>query len=53
MEALAEGVESAAQVEFLTSHGCTRFQGFHFGHPMPIEDFEGSPLFRAAAAAVH
>lgn len=48
MEALAEGVESAAQVEFLSSHGCTRFQGFHFGHPMSIEDFEGSPLFKKA-----
>ncbi|MGE8319152.1 MAG: putative bifunctional diguanylate cyclase/phosphodiesterase [Comamonas sp.] len=53
MEALAEGVESAAQVEFLTSHGCTRFQGFHFGRPMPIEDFERSTLFQATAAAVH
>jgi diguanylate cyclase (GGDEF)-like protein/PAS domain S-box-containing protein len=30
---VAEGVETAAQFEFLKSRGCTRFQGYHFHRP--------------------
>ncbi|MCB8882434.1 phosphodiesterase [Acidisoma cellulosilytica] len=36
---LAEGVESGAEVTVLQSYGCTIFQGFHFGRPVPSEDF--------------
>ena len=31
---MAEGVENAEQLNFLTSSGCDAFQGYYFGHPM-------------------
>ena len=37
---VAEGVETEAQRLFLERHGCPSFQGFLFGKPMPIEEFE-------------
>ncbi len=40
MEVIAEGVETLAQREFLARHGCHTFQGFLFGKPMPIEQFD-------------
>jgi EAL domain-containing protein (putative c-di-GMP-specific phosphodiesterase class I) len=39
MMPLAEGVETAAQVEALASLGCHRIQGFFYGHPMALENF--------------
>lgn len=36
---IAEGVESAAQADFLRSHGCDEFQGFVIDKPMPAEEF--------------
>ncbi|MGE5626293.1 MAG: EAL domain-containing protein [Bacillota bacterium] len=37
---IAEGVETQAQCEFLQSHGCDGFQGYHFSKPLPAEDCE-------------
>ena len=37
---VAEGVENAAQLDFLASRGCRRFQGFHFHRPMPAPALE-------------
>ena len=37
---LAEGVETAAQQEFLRASGCLRYQGYLFGRPMPSAAFE-------------
>lgn len=37
---VAEGVETAAQAEYLLTHGCDQVQGFHFGRPLPVEEFE-------------
>ena len=33
---VAEGVETAAQFEFLKAEGCRGFQGFYFGRPAPL-----------------
>ncbi|OIQ84611.1 phytochrome-like protein cph2 [mine drainage metagenome] len=40
MEIIAEGVETEAQRAFLEQHGCPVCQGYLFGRPMPIEQFE-------------
>ena len=37
---VAEGVESAEQVEFLRAKGCNLVQGYVFARPMPEADFE-------------
>ncbi|HYR27818.1 MAG TPA: bifunctional diguanylate cyclase/phosphodiesterase, partial [Thermoanaerobaculia bacterium] len=39
LKIVAEGVETAAQQEFLTDMGCHSLQGFLFGHPMPPAQF--------------
>ncbi len=36
---LAEGVETAEQVEFLKSIGCGKLQGYFYGQPMPLVEF--------------
>ncbi len=33
---IAEGVEDMAQRNFLANSGCTRFQGYLFGRPVPV-----------------
>jgi diguanylate cyclase (GGDEF)-like protein/PAS domain S-box-containing protein len=40
LEVVAEGVETDEQREFLELRGCTHFQGYLFGKPVPIEQFE-------------
>ena len=44
LDVIAEGVETQAQCERLSSYGCTCFQGYYFGRPVPLEQ-----LFAAAA----
>jgi EAL domain-containing protein (putative c-di-GMP-specific phosphodiesterase class I) len=39
---VAEGVETAQQRELLLASGCTHFQGYWFGKPMPIAEFEAA-----------
>lgn len=34
---IAEGVEDAAQRDWLTTHGCDQAQGYHFGRPQPLD----------------
>jgi len=45
---IAEGVETEAQRELLTSYGCPKFQGYLFGRPVPADDFKQSLLARLA-----
>lgn len=40
LEVIAEGVETEEQRLFLLSIGCTQFQGYLFGKPAPIGQFE-------------
>jgi diguanylate cyclase (GGDEF)-like protein/PAS domain S-box-containing protein len=40
LDLIAEGVETAAQRELLDLRGCHAFQGYLFGKPAPIEQFE-------------
>jgi diguanylate cyclase (GGDEF)-like protein/PAS domain S-box-containing protein len=37
---VAEGVETIEQAEYLTAHGCRLAQGYLFGRPMPLAEFE-------------
>ena len=40
IEAVAEGVESEEQLNFLFRQGCRIMQGYYFGRPMPELEFE-------------
>ena len=40
MDVIAEGVETEEQRQFLLDEGCTHYQGYLFGKPVPIEQFE-------------
>lgn len=40
LDIFAEGVETEAQRTFLTDQDCNTFQGYLFGKPMPIEEFD-------------
>ena len=40
LKVIAEGVETETQREFLELRGCPAFQGYLFGRPMPIAEFE-------------
>lgn len=37
---IAEGVETEAQRDFLTSSGCDVFQGYFFSRPLPVASFD-------------
>jgi EAL domain-containing protein (putative c-di-GMP-specific phosphodiesterase class I) len=40
LEVIAEGVETAAQLEYLAGLGCRRFQGYLFSQALPVQSFE-------------
>ena len=49
LKALAEGVETQAQLDFLQAQGCDMYQGYLFSPPLPTEKFE--QLLRASTLA--
>lgn len=40
LEVIAEGVETSAQLTILRNSGCRLFQGYFFGKPVPLNEFE-------------
>ena len=51
MTALAEGIETPGELEFLRAHGCPLGQGFHFARPVPAEEDPGAGHPRGRADA--
>lgn len=44
LEVVAEGVETKEELDYLLGENCRYIQGFYFGKPCPIEEFEGKYL---------
>ena len=50
MQALAEGVETEAQLKALVDLGCTHAQGYLFGKPRPIYEVWQNQAFPPVTA---
>jgi len=50
LHVVAEGVETQAQLAFLTTRACDLVQGYHFSRPVPAAEFAAA---QAAAEAMH
>lgn len=42
LDVIAEGVEVPEQQQILLNKGCTHYQGYLFGKPLPIDEFEAA-----------
>jgi diguanylate cyclase (GGDEF)-like protein/PAS domain S-box-containing protein len=40
LQVIAEGVETEEQRQILLDNGCTNYQGYLFGKPVPVDEFE-------------
>ena len=45
IEAIAQGVETEAQLRIVTELGCHAAQGWHFAHAAPIDEFDSPDQF--------
>jgi EAL domain-containing protein (putative c-di-GMP-specific phosphodiesterase class I) len=41
---IAEGVETQEQRDFLAAQGCHAYQGYLYGRPVPITEFEAQVI---------
>ncbi len=51
LKTIAEGVETAAQRDWLAGHGCDYLQGFLFGAPVEADEFERMLVRQGGAPA--
>lgn len=49
---IAEGVETAAQKDFLALNGCSAYQGYLFSRPLPVDQFEEFVLKETRASNI-
>jgi EAL domain-containing protein (putative c-di-GMP-specific phosphodiesterase class I) len=42
LQVIAEGVETEEQRQILLDNGCTNYQGYLFGKPVPVGEFEAA-----------
>ena len=47
LSVIAEGVETEPQKDYLANHGCHAYQGYLYGRPLPLEQFESQALVDA------
>jgi EAL domain-containing protein (putative c-di-GMP-specific phosphodiesterase class I) len=50
LSVIAEGIEDRATADLLSSRGCEEGQGYYFGAPMPVAEFEQRFLSNVARA---